>query len=225
VNPTGRPSIPWPVVLVLMAALLACNILSGGAGPTPTAVAVSATPATPTEVIPAPTETPSGPCEAVTNTDATIYQRPDLSADVFSTVPAGFATAIDAQTMTGWLGFDPGIAQAANIGPFRLRWLEPEKVDLAGACGSLPVVWAPPAGVCFDMPMEDVEVRPEPSTAASVSVVLHVEDFAAVLGLNGTGWAKVDLGPGNTGSSALGWIEQATLNMNGPCGSLPTLSE
>jgi len=140
-------------------------------------------------------------------------------------VPVGFATVVDGQTASGWLGFDPGVAQAANIGPFRLRWIDPGNVNLAGACGNLPVVWAPPPGVCFDMPMEDVEVRAGPTTASTVLVILNVGEFAAVLGVNSTGWAKVDLGPGNTGSSAKGWIEQATLNMNGPCENLLPLSE
>jgi hypothetical protein len=178
-----------------------------------------------TVVNPAPTDEPSGPCEAITLTDVTIYARPDLSADVFGTVPAGFATTVDGRTASGWIGFDPGVAQAANIGPFRLRWIEPHKSNLTGACGSLSAVWAPPPGVCFDMPMTNVEVRASPTTASAVLLVLNVEQFAAVLGVNATGWAKVDLGPGNTGSSAQGWIEQASLNMNGPCENLPLLSD
>ncbi len=224
-NPHSIALPSWLAVLVLMIPLLACNVPTPGTSPTPSEVA-ACTPVPPTAVVsPAPTDTPSGPCEAVASTDVTIYKRPDLSADVFSTVPAGFATTVDAQTAAGWLGFDPGVAQAANIGPFRLRWIEPNQVRLAGGCGSLPVVWAPPPGVCFDMPMEDVEVRADPNPASTVLVVLNVEEFAAVLGVNATGWAKVDLGPGNTGSSAQGWIEQTALNMNGPCEDLPSISK
>ena len=212
-------------VLALMVPLLACNVPITGSGPRSTEVP-GYTPVPPMTVVnPAPTDTPSGPCEAVTFTDVTIYERPDSSADVFSTVPVGFATTVDGKTASGWIGFDPGVAQAANIGPFRLRWIQPDKVNLAGACGSLPAVWAPPSGVCFDMPMEDVEVRADPTTASTVLVVLNVEKFAAVLGVNATGWAKIDLGPGNTGSSAQGWIEQASLNMNGPCENLPSLGD
>jgi hypothetical protein len=222
-NCTPRPS--WVVVLVLILPVLACNVLSPTASPAPTEVAAY-TPVPPTTVvIPTPTYTPSGPCEAVTSTDVTIYERPDFSADVFSTVPAGFATPVDGQTASGWLGFDPGVAQAANIGPFRLRWIERDKVNLAGACGSVPVVWAPPPGICFDMPMEAVEVRADPTTTSAVLVVLNVEQFASVLGVNATGWAKVDLSPGNTGSTVQGWIEQTTLNMNGPCENLPSLTQ
>ena len=193
------------VPLVLMVGLLGCNIL---------------TPASPT-----PTSTPSGPCEATASAEVTIYMRPDPAAEVFSTQGAGFTMEVSAQTASGWLGFDPGVAQAANIGPFRLRWLDPGSVDLTGDCGSLPVVWGPPIGVCFDMPMEDVDVHAEPSAASAVLATLHLEDFAAVLGLNGAGWAKVDLGPGNTGSTVVGWVDASTLNMNGPCEALPTVTE
>ena len=219
-KPKNKTLPSWVAVFALMFPLLACIVSTPGSpSPTPTEAA------TDTLAPPAPTDTASGPCQAVTSTDVTIYDRPDLSADVFSTVPAGFTTVIDAQTASGWLGFDPGIAQAANIGSFRLRWFEPNSVDLTGDCGSLPVVWAPPPGICFDMPMEDVNVYAAPDPTSSVLAVLHVEDFAAVLGENGSGWVKVDLAPGNTGSSVQGWIDQTTLNMNGPCGSLPTISE
>jgi hypothetical protein len=224
-NRAGRSTVSRLVLLVLMVSLPACNALTPSGSPTPTEVARH-TPAPPTTVInPVPTHTPSGPCEAVTSTDVTIYERPDLSADIFSTVPPGFSTPVDARTASGWIGFDPGVAQAANIGSFRLRWIEPGQVNLMGACGSLPVVWAPPVGICFDMPMEDVEVHADPTAASPLLVVLSAEQFAAVLGVNATGWAKVDLGPGNTGSSVQGWIEQTTLNMNGPCDNLPSLSE
>ncbi|MEX2029462.1 MAG: hypothetical protein WD906_00605 [Anaerolineales bacterium] len=156
--------------------------------------------------------------------DITVYSRPSHVADVFGVLSAGSVQSLSAQTGDGWFGFDPGVAQAANIGSFRLRWVNQADVSLSGDCGSLPVVWAPPVGVCFDMPMEDVDVHADADAASAVVIVLHVEEFAAVLGISGTGWAKVDLGPGNTGSSLVGWVDQATLNMNGPCGSLPIVS-
>jgi hypothetical protein len=167
----------------------------------------------------------SGPCEFTASVDVTIYERPSTLADVFSTQPAGFSTTFQARTANGWLGFDPGVAQAANIGPFRLRWIPPNAKTISGACSSLPVVWGPPPGICFDMPMSDTSVYTDPDTSSAVLVVLHLGDFTKVLGLNAGGdWAKVDLGPGNTGSSAVGWVNAATLNMNGPCSGLPTVS-
>lgn len=175
---------------------------------------------------PAATPTPTGPCEFTAGGEVTLYNRPDTAAEVFSTQGAGFSTTIQAQTDDGWLGFDPAIAQAANIGPFRLRWIDPEAAGTSsGACADLPVVWGPPPGICFDMPMDDTNVYDAPDTGAGVVTVLHLEEFAAVVGMHPSGdWAQVDLGPGNTGSTAVGWVEAVTLNMNGPCGALPEVT-
>jgi len=173
----------------------------------------------------APVVSSSGPCQINALSEVTIYSRPSTASDVFSTQPAGFTINFSARTSTGWLGFDPGVAQAANIGSFRLRWIAPGTATITGSCSSLPVVWDPPAGICFDMPMEDVNVHASPDTSTTVVARLHVGEFAAVDGLSPDGnWAKVDLGPGNTGSSAAGWLEASSLNMNGPCGSLPTIT-
>ncbi len=61
----------------------------------------------------------------------------------------------------GWLGFDPGVAQAANIGVFRLRWMPPgAPVSLDGDCVSVPIEpWVPLPGVCYQMSMGPVEVH------------------------------------------------------------------
>ncbi len=166
-----------------------------------------------------------GACQYTATAEVTIYTRPSTSADEFSTQGAGFSIQPSARTSNGWLGFDPGVAQAANIGPFRLRWLPPGSGTQTAGCNSLPVVWAPLPGVCYDMPMGDTNVYASPDTSAAVLFVLHLGEFAELLGTSAGGdWVKVDLGPGNTGSNAVGWVEAASLNMNGPCGSLPTVS-
>ena len=75
------------------------------------------------------------------------------------------------------------------------------------------------------MPMEEVPVYENPDSSSNVMATLDAEDFAAVLGLRGDGWAQIDLGLGNTGLTGIGWIDQATLNLNGSaCNSLPTVS-
>jgi hypothetical protein len=207
-----RIPLAWLALLGLFA--LSCRIFTPQ--PTPTSSA------NPTST---PTTAPAGPCQLNAEAEITIYERPSNSADIFSIQPAGFTATFVARTADGWLGFDPAIAQAANIGPFRLRWVPPGSSTLIGSCSELPVVWGPPPGICFDMPMQDTNVYQEPDTGATVVAVLHVEEFAAVVGLTAAGdWARVDLGPGNTGSTAMGWIEAATLNMNGPCDGLPTVT-
>lgn len=167
----------------------------------------------------------AGDCEVTTTAETTIYQRPSTSADVFSTVGSGFNLQIGARTSDGWLGFDPGIAQAANIGSFRLRWVPPGTGTQSGGCGALPVVWGPPPGICFFMPMGNTNVYADPDVSSPVEVVLHVGEFAEVLGITAGGdWAQVDLRSGNTRLNIDGWVDAGALNVNGPCSGLPTVS-
>lgn len=181
------------------------------AQPSPSGVPV----ATPGEIL------DSGPCELVAEGELTVYERPHLDAEVFGTMSAGFRVELEARTADGWWGFEPGVAQAANIGVFRLRWVhESSPIQLEGPCGDLQEVVGPPPGVCFHMPLEDVDVYAGPNLSSEVVASLTVGDYAAVVGTS-NGWAKLDLAVGNIGQDIMGWIPAATLNMNGPCENLP----
>ncbi len=166
----------------------------------------------------------SGPCELVAVDEVTVYDRPHITAAVFGTMVEGFRVQPQARTADGWWGFDPGVAQAANVGVFRLRWVqETASVRLEGSCGEVPEVMAPPPGVCFTMPMEDVLVLASPDPSAKVVATLGPGDYAEVLGTSTDGWAQVDLASGSMGLAIRGWVEAGTLNMNGPCENLPTV--
>jgi len=65
----------------------------------------------------------SGPCEITANEPLTIYRLPDAASDVFSTLPAGETREVLAYTANGFVGFDPGFAQAGNIGLYHHRWV------------------------------------------------------------------------------------------------------
>ncbi|HLC05500.1 MAG TPA: hypothetical protein VJK02_20880 [Anaerolineales bacterium] len=67
--------------------------------------------------------TPAGPCMFTANTAVTAYRLPDDSSDVFGTISAGETHEALARTADGWVGFDPGVAQAANVGLARHRWI------------------------------------------------------------------------------------------------------
>jgi hypothetical protein len=164
-------------------------------------------------------------CQLFAGPEVTIYNRPDPASSVFAPGP-GFTLGFEAQTLDGWLGFDPAYAQAANLGPFHLRWVPPDTEGITGDCAGLPVIWGPPAGICFEMPFTDVQVRTLPDPSAPVAAVLHREvDFAAIVGRTADGdWLKVDLGPGNTGFTVVGWMDANLSNVNGPCGSLPVVA-
>ena len=160
----------------------------------------------------------SQPCTAEATEPAVVAMRPH-SGERFGQLDPGTSVEITARSRDGWLGFDPGVAQAANVGPFRLRWVEPSQVVTRGDCARVPEVWAPPPGVCFEMPMEDAIVREAPRADATAVLTLHAGDFAALVE-RGQEWAKIDLGAGNTGSHAIGWIETSQVNMNGSCDNI-----
>lgn len=170
---------------------------------------------------------PNGEGECVARTHQTttvIYNRPSTEAEIFAEVGSQTAQPLSARTEDGWLGFDPGVAQAANLGSFRLRWFWHSDVRLSGNCAGLPVVWAPLPGYCYDMPMDAVLVHTEPNAAASVLTTLQAGQFAAVLGISQSGWAEIDLELGNTGLGGTGWVDAQTLNLNGSaCTQLPRL--
>lgn len=69
--------------------------------------------------------TPGGdPCEFISYSSLTVYRLPDASSDVFGTLPGGETHEVLAYTAGGWLGFDPGVAQAGNIGLAHHRWVQ-----------------------------------------------------------------------------------------------------
>jgi len=65
----------------------------------------------------------SEPCMFAANEDLTVYRLPDVSSGVFGTMSSGDTYEALAQTADGWVGFDPGVAQAGNVGLARHRWI------------------------------------------------------------------------------------------------------
>lgn len=208
------------IIALSLILLTACDISFFFATTTATPGPATAT----TSGFPWPDE--AGDCTLVTSVSATVFSRPSDQADVFADVEAGFETVVTARTADGWAGFDPGVAQAANIGIFRLRWIFFEDATFSGGCLGIPEeTWTPDPVACYTMPMEAVQVYADADDSSDVVATLDIEDFAAVLGLTSDGWAKVDLGLGNTGLTGIGWMDQAALNLNGSaCNSLPTVS-
>jgi hypothetical protein len=66
----------------------------------------------------------SEPCMFTLNDSATAYRLPDNTSDVFGTASSGETFEALARTADGWLGFDPGVAQAGNIGLAHHRWIQ-----------------------------------------------------------------------------------------------------
>jgi hypothetical protein len=117
------------------------------------------------------------------------------------------------------------VAQAANTGTFRLRWLQESEVSLSGGCGQLPVIVGPLPGLCYFMPMEPADVHASPDASSQVVLTLMANDYAEILGNSPDGkWFKVDMTHGSPAQAVTGWVDNNLLNMNGPCDNLPIIN-
>jgi hypothetical protein len=215
----------FPLFLVAAAfILLACD-LTFNINPPPTATVGPAAP-TSTPDSPYPWPDQEGECTLTVGASQAVYDRPSTEANVFGDSGDNFAAQVLIRTQDGWVGFDPGVAQAANIGVFRYRWLHFDQVALAGGCVDVPqATWVPAPDLCYDMPMETHNVYASADTSSEVIATLGLEEFAAVIAVTSNGWAQVNLEQGNTGQTGVGWVELATINWNGTlCDELPVVS-
>jgi hypothetical protein len=87
--------------LFIILALLLGSILLAGCNPSPS----------------------TEPCTFTANEPLTAYRLPDDTSDVFGVISTGETYKVLAQTVEGWVGFDPGVAQAGNIGLAHHRWV------------------------------------------------------------------------------------------------------
>jgi hypothetical protein len=167
---------------------------------------------------------PEEPCIITVNRTEMSYLRPSYASDTFGELSPGLGVYASARTADGWIGFSPGVAQAANMGVFRHRWFPPNtKVVYEGDCDELPVVEGPEPGVCYTMPMGHVPVYAGQDVNSTLLVTLTSDEYAAVEGISADDqWMRVDLGQGNTGLNLMGWMERFHANFNGPC-DLPVI--
>lgn len=181
-------------------------------------VGAAAAPASSADVAGLEAQTPPWPCTGWPRATVTAFDRASRQARAFGTVQAGDPVAVVARDPAGWLAFSPGVAQAANVGPFRLRWLPPDaQLRLEGSCDALPVRTSPPAGVCFEMAMAPTPIRVAPRSDAAVLTELQADGYVAITGRHPNGWLRVDAGSGSRPGYGSGWIAPQAVNVNGPC--------
>ncbi len=171
---------------------------------------------------PAAATSPTGPCTLVASKAITAYSRPSLQAAKFAELSAGERVPVGGTT-DGWIGFDPGVAQAANVGPFRLRWVQKtDAIKLEGACGSVPVVASLPPTACFQMFMEATPILDAARAGAATVANAKVGDYAQAIAASDQ-WLQLDLSVGSLKQDRQGWIPRGASNVNGPCDQLPTV--
>ncbi len=169
-------------------------------------------------------------CTLVSHTKLPIYLRPSSESSIFSFVENGDSVAISSKTADGkWFGFDPGVAQAANIGPFRLRYLEANNLgyDLGGPCDNLSEVSVVSPNVCYLMAESDTPVYERANSTSQLITTLHSGDYILITeksaGVKVKFWLHgvADV-TSNIPVAVSGWIPDTFANFNGSsCESLP----
>jgi hypothetical protein len=170
-----------------------------------------------------PTSTPTAvvSCDVTAPNGATVYERPSAASDEFGMLTSSDTIHPTAKTADGFYGFTPNIAQAGNVGLFRLRWVL-KTVDLTATagCANLPTVVAPIAGICYAMMMGDTPIYSSPDTTSAQVTTMHLNDYAMVTARN-TGWLTLDLNVASPSMNKLGYLEESQLGgLNGPCSGL-----
>lgn len=140
-----------------------------------------------------------------------IHSRPDSRSGIWSQLLPGEYVTLEVKTASGWLGFDPGVAQAANTCSFRYRWLAPDTGITA--TDSLPVVWAPGLDVSYAMTHMDTPVFPERDATAAPLAIIPANSASALIGLT-AGWLKVDLSDSPDSVDIQGWILSEAVSIN-----------
>ncbi len=140
-----------------------------------------------------------------------VYTRPDFRSGIWSTITPGDTVTLTVRTRSGWLGFDPGVAQAANTCSFRYRWLAPDTGITAA--DSLPVVWAPRPDESYAMIQVETPVFPARDTTTAPLAIIPANSAAALIGIT-SGWLKVDLSDSPDSVDIQGWILSEAVSIN-----------
>ena len=162
------------------------------------------------------------PVVITSNIPAIVYQRPSREAEIFGYLNPGDTITALARSDKGWIGFDPGIAQAANVGVFRLRWVDMDRSIrfVKGAFQDLPLVWTPQPGKCYNMFLTHSYLYSQSNLNSDIIDSFSSGDFAEVLQIDSCGWAYVLTISADTSVNDSGWIKPENLNLNGSCDSI-----
>lgn len=144
-----------------------------------------------------------------------VFSRPDPGMPEWGVLSPGDSIAPSARTSDGWIGFEPGVAQAGNSGSFRYRWVAPGgPYAVRGDPGSLEVVWGPAAGFSYAMTFDPVPVHAGPDSLSPVLDSLP-GNSAAVITDRVPGWYLVDPSEGPSPGTAPGWVREERVSVSG----------
>jgi hypothetical protein len=162
----------------------------------------------------------------LTATDTVVVRaRPDSASGVWGLLLPGDSVPVSSVTLDGWLGFDPGVAQAGNSGSFRYRWIDPGgPFDLTGDPCGLDSLWGPSADVTYAMTFNRVPVFAEPDTLATIVDSLPGSSAARIVSL-WNGWYFVDPSGGPSPETASGWVREEGISVSGNPETIPRLAD
>lgn len=156
---------------------------------------------------------------AITGT-TTAYNRPSKDASKFGEITPVQIVQVAGKTEDGWIGFEPGSAQAPNVGLLRLRWLPPETPnDLSPDCGEVPMLPTLAPSGCYVMTHGTATVYKTTSTSSD-AIETFSEDFreaTAKKEVNGSPFYQVEALTAAASSTESGWVSGSEVDLNGDC--------
>jgi hypothetical protein len=162
-------------------------------------------------------------CLLISLDSIVVFQRPDSCAAVWSILAAFEGIVLSGRTVDGWLGFDPGVAQAGNIGSFRLRWIsKDENFVIDGELDSISVVWGPGAGITYAMIYQDSPLFMEPDSLSMVIDSIPSGSAAGIISRT-ENWYLLDLNESPLEDSIQGWISSLFVSVSGDPDTIPLL--
>ncbi len=181
----------------------------------------------------------------LTTTDlAPIYAQPSTTSALTGQITYGTFVNTIGRTLDGvWYAIDPGIAQAPNVGIYRLRWVRADsRITLTGVrCGLIKTtdLTAPPAyRTCVAAPAPGVTSIPvynQSGYDAGTWGTLTSGQSLPIAGKtpinwfgSANGWYAVIVNPGivpDVGRYALRWIPiDPNVQQTGDCDAMPTVT-
>ena len=202
---------PRLALAVLMLALAGCRVegpdVPAAVQPGDTLVASGG------EALPdaAPEATSGAGCTLVAQDSVALYTRPSVAAPRVGTLAPGDSVAASGRA-PGFVGLDPGTAQAANVGPFRLRYAASDgPFALRGDCQALPAQPRLDPVACYQMAHAETRLHARPDTGAATVATIPAQGFAEATARTPTGWLRVRTGT----NGPPGWVAPADVNVSG----------
>lgn len=147
--------------------------------------------------------------------ETSAYFRPSDSSRVFCGFQPGDVIQIAAQSENGWMGFDPGVAQASNTGVFRYRWIKNDScVNLKGFSEHLLRMPSPDPFLTYNMFFGGTKIYCEPDSFSPPLYMTLNGDYAVIAGNTEGDWIHVEFSEGFPKIDVEGWIQSSFLNLS-----------